>query len=92
MTKQKNRVRVVVLEVEGDGTTVAETIAHAFRLWEIESREELRELTPDSASVDCPRCGATVGQQCRNEGGGFHVAAVHAERWDAALQKGSSRS
>jgi hypothetical protein len=54
-----------------------------------------RELTPEAASVKCPRCGAIAGHQCKTETGGYHATCVHAERAAAALQtnqKGSSRT
>ncbi len=90
----KVKIQLLELEVEGEG--VAEVVAAA--LGKFLSQSTMGELTPAAASVDCPRCGATAGQQCRS-GTGFHTARVHVERANAALQsapaptrKGSSRS
>lgn len=49
------------------------------------------ESRPSAYSVECPRCGAAAGHQCRSDTG-YHTARVHVERAELAGKNGSFRS
>ena|SRR5215472_17580261 len=41
-------------------------------------------MRQDAAKVRCPRCGAEIGEQCKEEGRGSMCFSFHKERWVAA--------
>lgn len=77
----KVKIQMLELEVEGEG--VAEVVAAALGKFLAESTT--REVTPNNAGVDCPRCGVSAGRLCKADGGGYYHDRVHAERAAAAL-------
>lgn len=85
----KVKIQMLELEVEGEG--VAEVVAAALGKF-LEQSNPMQAMTPDVASVACPRCGAGVGKLCTHADGGFYPSTAHAERAVASLGKGSSRT